>query len=308
LISSANDTDLVGADQPKGRAMQPVVMIIGAGAMGSGVGRRLAEQGVTVTCPLAGRSEASVARARSAGMRAAKDSEAAEADFVLSIIPPGNAVATAQRFAPILATSSKKPIFVDCNAVNPDTIERVASAIAPTGCSFVDAGIIGGPPKEGYGPTFYASGPRAVDFAALANFGLTIRLLDGPVGAASALKMSYAGITKGLQALGAAMMLAASRAGTADDLRAELEQSQPLLLGWFTRQIPSMYSKAYRWVAEMDEIAAFVGEDQAAHAIFGGTARLYERLAQDFAGDKNEVAALDAFLARPTNAAKTAAE
>jgi putative dehydrogenase len=287
--------------------MQPVIMIIGAGAMGAGVGRRLAERGATVTCLLAGRSEASVDRARAAGMRAAQDAEAGDADFILSIIPPGEAVATAQRLAPILTKSAKRPIFVDCNAINPQTVARVAAALAPTGCDLVDAGIIGGPPKDGYkGPTFYASGPRATDFASLSQLGLKIHLLDGPAGAASAVKMSYAGITKGLQALGAAMMLAASRAGTAEDLRAELEQSQPALLAWFDRQIPQMYAKAYRWVAEMDEIAGFVGEDAAAHAIFDGTARFYERLADDFAGDRAEIAALEAFLGRPKGAVKAA--
>lgn len=285
----------------------PVVMIIGAGAMGAAVGRRLAERGVTVTCALAGRSEASVARALAAGMRPAEDAEAGEADFVLSIIPPGDAVATAERFAPILLHAAKKPTFVDCNAVNPDTVARVAAAIEPTGCAFVDAGIIGGPPKEGYkGPTFYASGPHAADFATLTRHGLKIHVLHGPNGAASAVKMSYAGITKGITALAAAMMLAASRAGTADDLRAELEQSQPALLAWFDRQIPGMYSKAYRWIAEMDEIAAFVGEDAGAGSILAGTARLYERLAQDFAGDQQEIAALEAFLGRPKGAVKAA--
>ena len=287
--------------------MQPVVMIIGAGAMGSAVGRRLAERGATVTCALAGRSAASVARARAAGMRAAEDTEAAAADFVLSIIPPGEAVATAERFAPILAKATNKPVYVDCNAVSPGTLARAAAVIAPTGCGFVDAGIIGGPPKEGYqGPTFYASGPRVSDFAKLSDLGLKIHALDGPIGAASAMKMSYAGITKGLQALGSAMLLAASRAGTADDLRAELEQSQPALLGWFDRQIPGMYSKAYRWIAEMDEIAAFVGEDKAEHTIFSGAARLYERLAEDFAGDKTEINALEGFLGRPKGSVKAA--
>jgi 3-hydroxyisobutyrate dehydrogenase-like beta-hydroxyacid dehydrogenase len=287
--------------------MQPVVMIIGAGAMGAAVGARLVERGADVMCALAGRSEASGARARAAGMRPAEDAEAANADFILSIIPPGDAVATAERFAPILARAAKKPVFADCNAVNPKTVERAAAAIAPTGCSFVDAGIIGGPPKEGYkGPTFYVSGPHAKDFAALTQLGLKTHLLDGPIGAASAVKMSYAGITKGFQALGAAMMLAASRAGTANDLRAELEQSQPHLFAWFDRQIPTMYSKAYRWIAEMDEIADFVGEDPAAHAILGGTARLYERLAEDYAGGKEEIAALEAFLGRPAGAVKAA--
>jgi hypothetical protein len=67
-----------------------------------------------------------------------------------------------------------------------------------------------------------------------------------------------------------------------------------------------MYSKAYRWVAEMDEIADFVGEDKAAHAILSGTARLYERLAEDFAGDKAEINALEAFLGRPKGSVKAA--
>jgi 3-hydroxyisobutyrate dehydrogenase-like beta-hydroxyacid dehydrogenase len=301
------ETGLVRFGQPKGSAMQPVVMVIGAGAMGSAVGRRLAERGATVLCPLAGRSEASVTRARAAGMRPAEDVEAATADFVLSIIPPGDAVAAAERFAPILAKSAKKPVFVDCNAVSPPTVERVAAVIAPTGCGFVDAGIIGGPPKEGYkGPTFYASGPRVSDFAKLTELGLNIHVLDERIGAASAVKMSYAGITKGFQALGSAMFLAASRAGTAEDLHAELEQSQPALLGWLERQLPGMYSKAYRWIAEMDEIADFVGDDRAAHMILSGTARLYERLAEDYAGDKDEIAALEAFLGRPKGAVKAA--
>ena len=104
----------------------------------------------------------------------------------------------------------------------------------------------------------------------------------------------------------AAMLLAASRAGTADDLRVELEQSQPALLAWFDRQIPGMYSKAYRWIAEMEEIAAFVGDDAAAASILEGTARLYERLAADFAGGKDEIAALEAFLGRPKGAVKAA--
>jgi hypothetical protein len=91
------------------------------------------------------------------------------------------------------------------------------------------------------------------------------------------------------------MMLAASRAGTAGALKAELSSSQQALFGWLTRQVPGMYSKAYRWVAEMEEIAQFVGEDPAAHEFYRGAARLYERLAADFEGERKEIAALDAF-------------
>ena len=94
----------------------------------------------------------------------------------------------------------------------------------------------------------------------------------GPVGAASALKMSYAGITKGFTALGATMMLAATSAGTADALIAEMKVSQPALLKWLTSQMPRMHSKAYRWVAEMEEIAAFVGQGQAGDGLYQAAA------------------------------------
>ena len=103
--------------------------------------------------------------------------------------------------------------------------------------------------------------------------GLDIRVLEGPIGAASALKMSYAGITKGFTALGAAMALAATRAGAAEALHRELADSQPALLGWLTRQVPRMYPKAYRWVAEMEEIAGFIGAPDAGGTMLDGAAR-----------------------------------
>ena len=277
--------------------MTPVVAIIAQGSMGSAVARRLAENGVEVLTSLAGRSAASAARAREAGMRAVADAEAAAVDFFLSIVPPGDALALAERFAPHLGRSNRKPVYVDCNAVNPDTVARIAPVVAAAGAPFVDAGIIGGPPKPGdRGPRFYASGRDAPRFATLRDHGLDIRVLDGAIGAASGLKMSYAGITKGFTAIGSAMMLAATRNGTAEALHRELAESQPALTGWLTRQVPNMYAKAYRWVAEMEEIAGFVADDEAARAMFAGTAKLYERLAADEALEGKETGALTAFL------------
>jgi L-threonate 2-dehydrogenase len=277
--------------------MTPVVAIIAPGAMGAGIGKRLTGHGVRVLTTLAGRSAASAARAREAGMVAASDGEIAAADFVLSILPPGDALTLAQRLAPALAAGNGKPVYVDCNAINPATVERVAAAVAPTGCAFADAGIIGPPPKaDDAGPRLYASGAAAPRFATLRAYGLDVRVLDGPPSAASALKMSYAGITKGTQAIGAAMMLAAMRSGSADALFAELAFSQKDMLAQFKRQLPGMPEKAYRWIAEMQEIAGFVGDDPAAGALYQGAARFYQRIAQDFAGDRKSVAALDEFL------------
>jgi 3-hydroxyisobutyrate dehydrogenase-like beta-hydroxyacid dehydrogenase len=263
--------------------------------MGSAVGKRLADNGIEVRTALAGRSEATVARAKAAGMRGVSDEQIAASDFILSILPPGDALGLAERLAPVLRGAGKKPIYVDCNALDPATVLRIARVVQETGATFVDGGIVGGPPRPGYSPRIYLSGEGAAQVAELTKFGLEMPVQPGPIGAASAMKMSYAGITKGFTALGAAMMLAASRAGTAEDLKAELSSSQPALFGWLTRQVPGMYSKAYRWVAEMEEIAQFVGEDPAARNFYEGAARLYERLAADFEGERKEIAALDAF-------------
>jgi L-threonate 2-dehydrogenase len=230
-------------------------------------------------------------------MVAASDEEIASADFILSILPPGDALSLAQRLAPALMASNAKPVYVDCNAINPATVERVAAVIAPTGCAFVDCGIIGPPPRgKDFSPRFYASGEAVSRFAVFSQYGLDVRLLEGSPSAASALKMSYAGITKGTQAIGAAMMLAATRAGSASALYDELSFSQKEMLAQFRQQLPTMPAKAYRWIAEMEEIAGFVGDNPAARELYEGAAHFYMRIADDFDADQKDVAALTAFL------------
>lgn len=285
--------------------MTPVVAVIAPGMMGAGVGKRLADNGLKVLTSLAGRSEETKARAKASGMIDATDKEIAAADFILSILPPGDAVALAERFAPALTASNAKPVYVDCNAINPVTVDRVAGVIAPTGSPFVDAGIIGSPPTAQAGeskvagsPRLYASGPAAPRLATLREYGLDVRVLDGALSAASALKMSYAGITKGTQAIGAAMMLAASRAGSADALLAELQSSQKEMFGYLKRALTGMPPKAYRWVAEMHEIAGFVSADESARELYEGAAHFYEHIAEDFDGGKKDVDALMKFLGK----------
>jgi len=243
----------------------------------------------------------------------ASDEEIAAADFILSILPPGEALALAHRFVPVLAASNAKSVYVDCNAINPATVERVAAAIAPTGCAFVDCGIIGPPPAAAPAsqaeagrlgisePRFYASGKAAPRFAVLRQYGVDVRVLGESPSAASALKMSYAGITKGTQAIGAAMMLAATRAGSGQALFEELAFSQKHMLAQFKQQLPMMPAKAYRWIAEMREIAGFVGDDPAARELYEGAAHFYERMAEDFAADNKELAALNAFLGKDSS-------
>lgn len=280
------------------------IAIVGAGEMGSAVGRRLSESGARVITTLKGRSAASVERNRRANLEVIDDDYLLVRDsaFILSIVPPGAAKIVAARFREPLTRTPRKPIFVECNAVSPATVRHIADSLAATGCGFIDAGIIGGPPRSGgagMGPRFYASGEQAHQLLKLRAFGLDIAVVDGGIGAASALKMSYAGLTKGLIAIGAAMIGAASRACLASALREELARSQPQLLAMLTMRIPAMYPKAYRWVSEMEQIAEFLGGAENGGTIYMGAARLYEQLATDFEQNRDDAesfAALNSFF------------
>jgi len=106
-------------------------------------------------------------------------------------------------------------------------------------------------------------------------------------------------LTKGLIAIGAAAIAAASRAGVASALREELAHSQPRLLAMLSTRIPAMYPKAYRWVSEMEQIAEFLGSAETGGEIYTGAARLYEQLAEDWEQDRDtaqSLAVLSSFL------------
>jgi len=282
-----------------------VIGVVAQGTMGSAVGRRLRESGAEVRTLLSGRSPASAERARAAGMVAAADERGLldGADFFLSILPPGEAEPLARRLAPTLEALDRKPVYLDCNAVSPQTAIRIGEIIAPTGAHFVDAGIIGGPPRPGYkGPSIYASGEHVRDALPLRDWGIDLRAIEGPIGAASGVKMSYAGITKGTSAIAAAMLLGAARFGCAEALIAELADSQPQMLARMRNSIPGMYDKAYRWVAEMEEISDFLEKNPPSRDMYAAIARLYDYLAAAHAeaqpGRDNAIRTLDRVLGR----------
>ena len=280
------------------------IAVIAPGMMGAGVAQRLRARGAEVAMTLADRSPASAARA--AGMVLMPDEAALAdwADVILSIVPPGEAAALAGRLGPTLRDRRGRAgaIYADCNAVAPATVQAIAASLP--GTEVVDIGIIGGPPKgDDAGPRLYASGDSAARLAPLAGWGIDLRPIEGGIGAASALKMSYAGITKGLTALGSAMALGAVRSGAAAALHAELEFSQPMLLRYFERAVPDMFDKAYRWVAEMEEISNFLDATPAA-PIYTGVADLYGAIAADRAAPEpgGMVATLTAFYAKELRA------
>jgi putative dehydrogenase len=281
--------------------MGATIVVCAAGAMGAGIGARLVSRGATVRTSLQGRGRGSAERARQAGMIVVEDDRALldGAEFVLSVVPPGVAVAFAERMAPVLAALPTKPVFADCNAIAPATMKEIERILAPTGAAVVDAGIVGPPPKpDGPGPRLYASGDAAERLLRLRDHGLDVRLVAGGIGAASALKLCYAMLGKGTTALGTAMMLAAKRAGVDEDLAKELAASRPDLFPYLKRNVPDMLPKAYRWVAEMEEIAKFLGDEASGSTLFEGIARVYQRVADAVEDGGDDPTVLKGFLDR----------
>ena len=155
--------------------MPKTIAILAPGAMGSAVARRLSEHGARVLTSLKGRSEATRKRAADAGMVGAEEDAIADADIILSIVPPSEAVALAEWLAALIVRREKKPVVIDCNAVNVDTVQRIEEIIGSAQAPFVDAGIIGFPPQRGgKSPAFYISGEYARDVAVLGDLGLDV--------------------------------------------------------------------------------------------------------------------------------------
>jgi 3-hydroxyisobutyrate dehydrogenase-like beta-hydroxyacid dehydrogenase len=276
----------------------PNIAIIGSGSMGSAIAKRLIAHGATVLTYLEGRSEQTIARAKAAGMVPVSRQDLTKAELILSIVPPAEAIKVADLVAEISSPLPAPPPFIDLNAIAPKTMQALAARFDGSGVEVLDGSIIGGPPVPGKsGPTIYISGDTAERSRLLEDCGLQIRRLDGPLGAASALKMCYAGINKGFTGLGTAMLLAASRSGAAESLKAELAESLPDVDRKLSKSIPDMYAKAYRWVAEMQEIADFLGEDDPAAAIFRGMADVFSRMADDVEGSRVLVGQLNEILA-----------
>jgi 3-hydroxyisobutyrate dehydrogenase-like beta-hydroxyacid dehydrogenase len=276
--------------------------VVAMGEMGSGVARRLTERGARVVTCLDGRSEASAERAREAGAEVLGTADLIrEAEIVLSIVPPAAASTTAAGFAGQFEALERRPVYIDCNAIAPQTLETIAKQFAARALPIVDGSIIGIPPRPGYSPKLYLSGDGARAAETLAGLGIDARLVSARLGDASALKMAFGGLTKGFQALGAAMALGAARAGAEAHFLAEVRETLPSLYDWLTKMLPSMYAKAYRWDDEMLEISRFLEPDEGAAEMLAGAAALYRGIAADHrAGPDSEIMRiLSAFVAPP---------
>ena len=203
----------------------PTVALMSPGDMGHSVGEVLRHGGLRVITSLEGRSERTRGLAQRAGIDdvGSDDVLVAQADVLLSILVPSEAEALATRIAAAVSRVGTTLVYVDCNAIAPQTVRRIGEHVTLAGASFVDAGIVGGPPSVGgAGPRFYASGEHADDFARLGRHGLDVRVMGAEIGHASGLKMCYAALTKGTTALATELLVAARAMGISETLEAEL--------------------------------------------------------------------------------------
>jgi 3-hydroxyisobutyrate dehydrogenase-like beta-hydroxyacid dehydrogenase len=251
-----------------------VIGLLHPGEMGAAVGRCLTGAGYTVLWASEGRGPETAARARAAGLAdAGTAAEMAErADLILSICPPHAALDTAW------AVQGFAGLYVDANAISPATAREVALMVEEGGATYIDGGIIGLPPTpSAAGRTrLYLSGEQAQTVRRLFDgTPLDARVIGGGAWSASAVKMAYAAWTKGTAALLLATRALARAEGVEDALVAEWALSQPGLADRSRGAARSATTKGWRWVAEMEEIAASMaaaglpdGFHQAAAEIF----------------------------------------
>jgi 3-hydroxyisobutyrate dehydrogenase-like beta-hydroxyacid dehydrogenase len=221
------------------------------GEMGAAIGRVLRESGYPVVWAAADRSTETAQRAEAAGLRdvGTVAGVADESDVILSVCPPHAAEEVAS------AIAGFDGIYVDANAVSPDTTRAVADAAKAR--SFVDGGIVGSPPTETGATRLYLSGSDADDVAEVFEGTLVdARVIPGEIGAASAMKMVYAAWTKGTAALLLAIRAAARAEGIEATLVGEWQQSLPELVERSERAAMSAARKGWRWDYEMEEIAS----------------------------------------------------
>jgi 3-hydroxyisobutyrate dehydrogenase-like beta-hydroxyacid dehydrogenase len=253
------------------------VGILSPGDMGAAIGAVLSHGGLDVATALDGRSALTRLRASEAGIRDAGtvDDLVGSVDFLLSVLVPSEARSLADAVASSLLRTGARPVFVECNAIAPQTVREIETALGSTVGGFIDAGIIGNPPRRpGDSTRFYCSGPETTAFETLSRCGLDVRRVGSGVGQASGLKMVYAASTKGTTALWTELLVAARALGLEEALLAEFGADHPIA----SRQmsgIPTMPRRARRWAGEMDEIAATFAHVGLTPRILQGAADMY---------------------------------
>lgn len=231
--------------------------ILSIGEMGFHWAKLLKGHGVEVLTYDKDRGDVSRKRGENAGVRStASMAELAQnAELIVSIVVPSAATRVAANVAAAVKESGRKDLlFLDANAISPMTADEIAATLLPAGVNFVDGCIIGSAARMGKGTIVYVSGPQASRLQALEKFNIPVKVLGPNTNQASAFKVVYAGLTKGLQGLFCELLMGARRFGLLDEVRAQYEESFPGLLEKVSSSIVGLTIHAGRRAEEMDEL------------------------------------------------------
>ena len=258
------------------------VLVLHPGAMGATVAAALADGGHEALWVSAGRSPETSRRAGTAGTVdvATLDDGVARASVIISVCPPAAALEMATDVAAACAATGSAPLYVDVNAVSPDTAGAIGAVVVEACGGFVDGGIIGPPAERPRTTRLYLSGTAAGTVADLfRDSKLEPIVVVGGTGAASALKMAYAAWTKGSSALLLVAAAAAAAYGVEEDLAGEWARSQPHLADQLAMVAPATAPRAWRFVGEMEQIAATMAARDLPSGFHDAAADVYRRLA-----------------------------
>ena len=260
------------------------VGLLHPGEMGAAVGGCLVSVGHAVLWDPDGRSRASTGRALGAGLEGAGlAAVTGRTSVIFSICPPHAALDVAR----LVAGCGFGGVYVDANAISVATAQQVCAIVEAGGASYVDGGIIGPPPDNAGHTRLYLSGKHAPEVQALfRRSALEARVTDGPAYAASAVKMAYAAWTKGSSALLLACRALARAEGVERILLAEWALSQPALRAQSEGAAQSAALKGWRWVGEMEEIAASMDAAGLPTGFHEAAADVYDRAADTSASGR----------------------
>ena len=277
---------------PNSRTPKETIAILSPGDMGHAVGRLLREHEVRVLTCLDGRSPRTKSLSEQAGITdvPTMNELVEQSDLILSITVSEAVPKLCQQVADAVAATGTSLLFAECNAISPQLSRRMAkqmeSIISAAGSRYVDASIIGGPPRGGSSPRFYVSGAHAPEMEGLTEFGLDIRIIGPDIGQASGIKMCYAAMTKGSAALFTELLMAAEMLGLSNDLLAEFQSSQPAVHQRMEGWLPGLPAKSNRWVSEMQEIEATFDGLGLTPLIFQGVADMYRLVGSTSMGEE----------------------
>ena len=175
--------------------------------------------------------------------------------MIVSIVVPSAAKRVATKVAKAVTKSGRRDlVYLDANAISPMTADAIGQVLQSSGVNFVDGCIIGSATKMDKGAVIYVSGPQAAKIQELEPYGFSVKVLGPTVAQASAFKVVYAGLTKGLQGLFVELLMGARKFGLLDEISKRYEESFPGLLDKVTSSIVGLQIHAARRAEEMDEL------------------------------------------------------